>query len=252
MKGFFYRVLTVARHPKPAAQRSFRNAHARWTVFTSKPWEGRAKIVGFIGLKVCITVSPVSTLLTYPLACQLFVCSTPLFRVCGVCLSGKLMHNLTKLLLTKLKMDGPSMEPTFADHGECVIENRLSYKLRPDSIARGDIVTLRSPLDPFRIVCKRVIGLAGDVICVDPTGVLAPSTEHVIIPKGHVWLSGDNATMSRDSRQYGPVSTALIRGKLCARASTLTSSLCFSAEPVLQVWPLTKFKIFSNPTTFLD
>jgi inner membrane protease subunit 1 len=112
------------------------------------------------------------------------------------------------------------MEPTLGDHGELVLEDRLSYTLRPESIIRGDLVTLRSPLDPFRIVCKRIIGLAGDVICVDPTGVMAPSTEHVIVPKGHVWLSGDNAALSRDSRLYGPVSTALIQGKLCARVST--------------------------------
>lgn len=116
-------------------------------------------------------------------------------------------------------MAGPSMEPTLGDSGEWVIENMLSYRLHPDSVARGDLVTLKSPLDPFRIVCKRVLGLAGDVVCVDPTGMKAPSTEHVIVPKGHVWLSGDNAALSRDSRDYGPVSTALIRGKLFARVS---------------------------------
>jgi len=46
-------------------------------------------------------------------------------------------------------VSGPSMEPTLGVHGEYVIENRLSYQLCPESIARGDIVTLRSPLDPF-------------------------------------------------------------------------------------------------------
>ena len=125
----------------------------------------------------------------------------------------------TNLTQITAKMAGPSMEPTLADSGEWVVENRLSYNLFPNSIARGDLVTLRSPLDPYRIVCKRVLGLAGDVICVDPTGRLAPSTEHVIIPKGHVWISGDNAAMSRDSRMYGPVSVGLITGKLSARVS---------------------------------
>ena len=117
------------------------------------------------------------------------------------------------------------------DHGEYVLENRLSYALRPESISRGDVVTLRSPLDPFRIVCKRVIGLAGDVVCVDPTGVTASSTEYVIVPKGHVWLSGDNAAMSRDSRHYGPVPTALIQGKLCARVSTHSQLVDSPTEP---------------------
>jgi inner membrane protease subunit 1 len=141
------------------------------------------------------------------------------FEYVGFVRAVSLSIKLKNLLLTRFKMSGPSMEPTLGDRGEYVVEDRLSYKLRPDSISRGDLVTLRSPLNPFRIVCKRVIGLAGDVICVDPTGAMAPSTEHVIVPKGHVWLSGDNAAMSRDSRQYGPVSTALIQGKLCARVS---------------------------------
>lgn len=111
------------------------------------------------------------------------------------------------------------MEPTIGDRGECVIEDRLSYTLFGRPIARGDLVTLRSPLDPYRMVCKRVLGLAGDVVCVDPTGQFAPSTEHVIVPRGHIWISGDNAAMSRDSRTYGPVSVGLITGKIYARVS---------------------------------
>lgn len=101
------------------------------------------------------------------------------------------------------------MLPTLADSGEIVVEDRLTYRLNPGSVARGDLITLRSPIDPSRIICKRVLGLPGDIICVDPTGEKAPSTEHVVIPKGHIWISGDNAAFSRDSRDYGPVSMAL-------------------------------------------
>ncbi|TFK40975.1 peptidase S24/S26A/S26B/S26C, partial [Crucibulum laeve] len=114
-------------------------------------------------------------------------------------------------------MEGPSMLPTLADGGELVIEDRLTYRIFPNRLARGDLVTLISPLDPQRLICKRVIGLPGDVICVDPTGEKAPSTEHVIVPKGHIWLSGDNAAYSRDSRDYGPVSISLIQARLYAR-----------------------------------
>ena len=103
-----------------------------------------------------------------------------------------------------------------AASGEYILENKL---INPKNIKRGDLVTYLSPLDPSRIVCKRVVGLPGDIICVDPTGEVAPSTEHVVIPKNHVWLSGDNAHMSRDSRLYGPVSMALIKGKMVARVS---------------------------------
>ena len=114
-------------------------------------------------------------------------------------------------------MMGQSMLPTMALEGEAALEDIISYRLWPHSLARGDLVTLKSPIDPTRIICKRVLGLPGDVVCVDPTGLRAPSTEHVLIPSGHVWLVGDNATDATDSREYGPVSMALIRGKLIAR-----------------------------------
>ncbi|RDB28390.1 Mitochondrial inner membrane protease subunit 1 [Hypsizygus marmoreus] len=132
-------------------------------------------------------------------------------------------------------MSGPSMLPTFAHEGEVVIENRLSYRLFPERLSRGDLVVLQSPIEPGHIICKRIIGMPGDIVCVDPTGVWAPSTEHVKIPKGHVWISGDNAAYSRDSREYGPVSMSLIQGTLFAR-----------------IWPLHRATIFRNPMTFLD
>lgn len=34
------------------------------------------------------------------------------------------------------------------------------------------------------------------------------------IPKGHVWLAGDNTANSTDSRTYGPVPQALIKGRV--------------------------------------
>lgn len=125
------------------------------------------------------------------------------------------------------------MMPTLADSGEIVVEDRLSIRWNPTGIARGDLITLYSPLDPSRIICKRVIGLPGDVVCVDPTGQKAPSTEHVVIPKGHLWISGDNAAMSRDSRDYGPVSMSLVRAKLRARVRFLdiTSTVTHLAYP---------------------
>jgi len=114
------------------------------------------------------------------------------------------------------------MIPTFANSGEIVLEELLSLRLFPDSLARGDLITVESPLTPGRMVCKRLIGLPGDIICVDPTGRLAPSTEHVVIPKGHIWISGDNADASRDSRTYGPVPMALVKGRIVARVSFTT------------------------------
>lgn len=37
------------------------------------------------------------------------------------------------------------------------------------------------------------------------------------VPRGHVWLLGDNAPVSYDSRSYGPVPYALITGRVFAQ-----------------------------------
>jgi len=132
-------------------------------------------------------------------------------------------------------MYGPSMLPTLAEDGEIVIEDRISVLLNPGKLQRGELVVLNSPLEPQRSICKRILGLAGDTVCVDPTGRLAPSTEHVLVPKGHIWIVGDNAAESRDSRWYGPVPIALVHGRLYAR-----------------IWPLRDFTIFRNATTFIE
>lgn len=146
-------------------------------------------------------------------------------------------------------MDGLSMLPNLAETGEVVVEDCLTYKFSP--IQRGDLVTLKSPLDPSRIICKRVLGLPGDIVCVDPTGQLAPSTQHVIVPKGHIWIMGDNATHSRDSREYGPVPIALVQARLAYRVSLASFSNLRVYMPV-QIWPLQRFARFSNYMTFLN
>uniref|UniRef100_A0A3B5AWP8 Mitochondrial inner membrane protease subunit n=1 Tax=Stegastes partitus TaxID=144197 RepID=A0A3B5AWP8_9TELE len=38
-----------------------------------------------------------------------------------------------------------------------------------------------------------------------------------VVPKGHVWLEGDNLRNSSDSRSYGPIPYALIRGRVCLK-----------------------------------
>ena len=141
------------------------------------------------------------------------------------------------------------MVPTMSHTGEWVIENRW---IKPERLQRGDLVTFISPLEPGRVVCKRLIGLPGDVVCVDPTGRLAPSTEHVVIPRGHVWMSGDNAEISRDSRDYGPVSLALVKGKLVARVCCYWVLRLSYMLKGLQIWPLKDAGWFQNSFRYID
>ena len=109
------------------------------------------------------------------------------------------------------------MLPTMTASGEWVIEESFSVRLFPRPFQRGELVTFIAPYDATRQVCKRVLGLPGDVVCVDPTGERAPSTEHVVVPQGHLWLIGDNAPGSVDSRNYGPVPMGLIVGRVRGR-----------------------------------
>ena len=78
----------------------------------------------------------------------------------------------------------------------------------------GDVVICSCPYDPTKTVCKRVAAVAGDTV--DPSVSDYPSiaSQHVVVPPGHCWLLGDNAPNSLDSRRYGFVSTALIKGRV--------------------------------------
>jgi mitochondrial inner membrane protease subunit 1 len=75
----------------------------------------------------------------------------------------------------------------------------------------GDCVSFRHPADVEAGAVKRVVGVAGDFVEVGVgDGV-------VQVPEGHCWLVGDNLPHSRDSRVYGPIPLALIRGKVVGR-----------------------------------
>ena len=41
--------------------------------------------------------------------------------------------------------------------------------------------------------------------------------EWIRVPKGYLWVTGDNLSNSSDSRLYGPVPIGLVRGKIVAR-----------------------------------
>lgn len=97
--------------------------------------------------------------------------------------------------------DGKSMEPAFPD-GSLVAVHRFVK-----TIDRNDVVLLRSPQDPYEYLLKRVTKLEGENIQDFTSG-------KPWVPRGYVWLEGDNKEMSLDSRVYGPVPKGLITGKV--------------------------------------
>ncbi|KAG8920810.1 hypothetical protein FRC03_001588 [Tulasnella sp. 419] len=107
---------------------------------------------------------------------------------------------------------GASMLPTFSQDINLVLLECFSH--RYGRISRGDIVVATKPTTPDYVICKRVIGLPGDTVCIDP---MENPPRHVVIPRGHVWLQGDNMFNSTDSRHYGPVPVGLLQGKVIAR-----------------------------------
>ncbi|KAI9330286.1 mitochondrial inner membrane protease subunit 1 [Obelidium mucronatum] len=108
--------------------------------------------------------------------------------------------------------EGPSMLPTLNAAGDWVLVAAVA-PARKQSLRVGDVVAARSPLHANRAVCKRVLGVPGDVVLRDPS----VSLETVRVPPGHVWLQGDNLSHSIDSRTYGPLPMGLIKGKVVCK-----------------------------------
>jgi inner membrane protease subunit 1 len=97
------------------------------------------------------------------------------------------------LPLARLQITGRSMSPTLLP-GDRVLVYRGVGSLRA-TIRRGDLVVVADPRQPDRTMVKRVTGFAA----------------------GGVVVQGDNAGESTDSRHFGPVDPAAIRGRVVYR-----------------------------------
>ena len=132
-----------------------------------------------------------------------------------------------------------SMVPTLRVDDRVLVD-KLSYRF--GAIHRGDVVVFERPPSgavAARDLVKRVVGLAGDTVEARDGRVFVNGTELAenylaaqgstlnlpltTVPRGFIWVMGDNRTNSGDSRVFGPVATKLVLGK--AR---------------LRVWPLAR------------
>lgn len=110
---------------------------------------------------------------------------------------------------------GPSMLPTINLTGDLVLVDRFSHRI--GRVGLGDIVLVRSPENPRKTVTKRIIGMEGDTINFAVNPRQGDRWQTVVVPKGHVWIQGDNLFASNDSRNFGPVPYALIQAKAFMR-----------------------------------
>lgn len=114
------------------------------------------------------------------------------------------------------------MLPTLAARGDIVLAD--SFSVRTGNLRLGDVVVARSPTNARHTVCKRVLGLEGDLVEVgEPShaggsGTIPGRAKGVMVPKGYAWLQGDNLHNSTDSRSYGPIPVALVRARVYFRA----------------------------------
>jgi signal peptidase I len=135
-----------------------------------------------------------------------------------------------QFLVKPFAIPSPSMEPTLVE-GDRVLVNRLVYHFR--SPERGDVIVFHPPgrpeSDPF---IKRVVAVGGDTIQVSNgylyvNGVrqdeayikeypVVGDFEETEIPRGCVWVMGDNRNNSGDSRVFGPVGLDAIMGEAFA------------------------------------
>ncbi|XP_062917698.1 mitochondrial inner membrane protease subunit 1 isoform X1 [Mobula hypostoma] len=125
---------------------------------------------------------------------------------------GCIAHCTFEYLGEIVMCSGPSMEPTLKA-SDVIISEKLSRHFY--RIEKGDVIIAVSPNDPKMNICKRVIGLEGDKIYT--SGPLDAFKTQRYVPRGHVWLEGDNLQNSTDSRNYGPIPYALIKGRVCLK-----------------------------------
>ncbi len=123
------------------------------------------------------------------------------------------LHIFLETAYTFGHCSGISMLPTFNSFGDIVII--ASYYRHGRGIEVGDLVSYAHPVLQGVTGIKWVLGMPGDFVLRDTPGV--GDGKMIQVPPGHCWIVGDNLSYSRDSRMFGPLPLALVKGKVVLR-----------------------------------
>lgn len=160
--------------------------------------------------------------------------------ICGAVLIAVVVRTV---FLQTFWIPSPSMSPTLV-RNDRVLVNKLSYRFH--DINRGDVVVFERPTteQPSEIkdLIKRVVGLPGERVSIVDGKVSIDGREltepyvHGLqttydgscavvdmpglgteagyeIPKGRIFVMGDNRINSHDGRCFGPISESLVVGR---------------------------------------
>lgn len=143
--------------------------------------------------------------------------------------AGCVAHLIHEYVYEFTETRGESMLPTLQSQHDYV--HALKRYRLGRGLDMGDCIVAVKPSDPEHRVCKRITGMPGDVILIDPSSSseLTHSTaaavqndgfnKYIKVPEGHVWVTGDNLCHSLDSRSYSVLPLGLVKGKIVAANS---------------------------------
>ena len=130
----------------------------------------------------------------------------------SLCLAVQLYAGLMlseKYSVRFVGVTGPSMVPTLEHRDNLVMLDCFTVRfIRYPK--KGEVVMCHNPYKPGHTIIKRVINTEGELaeLYSQKEGRIVK----VEVPQGHIWVEGDNKENSKDSRDFGPISLALVDG----------------------------------------
>ncbi len=131
-------------------------------------------------------------------------------------------------------VSGTSMDPVI-QNGQYLIIDEVTYHFHGPQ--RGDVIVFKAPPEPAKYYIKRVIGLPGETVKIKDGKVTIINTAHpegfaldepyithistdsgtYTVPADEYFVMGDNRSGSYDSRSWGFLPDANIRGRALVR-----------------------------------